>query len=112
MGLRSSPLAYTILPSSAGGLGLFQSKELLLFEVIQEQQKNINLELYQAFSDIVDMELSAEKLTNMIFEFYKKTEKMLVLKLYDAGEIELLKRKLPQEIVDEHLQDDTYMIEK
>lgn len=25
MGLRSSPLAYTILPSSAGGLGLFQS---------------------------------------------------------------------------------------
>lgn len=58
------------------------------------------------------MELSAEKLTDMIFEFYKKTEKMLVLKLYDAGEIELLKRKLPQEIVDEHLQDDTYMIEK
>ena len=27
MGLRSSPLAYTILPSSAGGLGLFQSKK-------------------------------------------------------------------------------------
>ena len=26
MGLRSSPLAYTILPSSAGGLGLFQSQ--------------------------------------------------------------------------------------
>ncbi len=90
----------------------YKSKELLLFEVIQEQQKNINLELYQAFSDIVDMELSAEKLTNMIFEFYKKTEKMLVLKLYDAGEIELLKRKLPQEIVDEHLQDDTDMIKK
>ena len=90
----------------------YKSKELLLFEVIQEQQKNINLELYQAFSDIVDMELSAEKLTDMIFEFYKKTEKMLVLKLYDAGEIELLKRKLPQEIIDEHLQDDTDMIKK
>jgi len=90
----------------------YKSKELLLFEVIQEQQKNINLELYQAFSDIIDMELSVEKLTDMIFEFYKKTEKMLVLKLYDAGEIELLKRKLPQEIVDEHLQDDTDMIKK
>ena len=90
----------------------YKSKELLLFEVIQEQQKNVNLELYQAFSDIADMELSAEKLTDMIFEFYKKTEKMLVLKLSDAGEIELLKRKLPQEIVDEHLQNDTDMIEK
>ena len=68
----------------------YKSKELLLFEVIQEQQKNINLELYQAFSDIVDMELSAEKLTDMIFEFYKKTEKMLVLKLYDGFELDLL----------------------
>lgn len=90
----------------------YKSKELLLFEVIQEQQNNINFELYQAFADIANTELSAEKLTDMIFEFYKKTEKMLVLKLSDAGEIELLKRKLPQEIVDEHLQDDTDMIEK
>lgn len=87
----------------------YKSKELLLFEVIQEQQKNINLELYQAFSDIVDTELSAEKLTDMIFEFYKKTEKM---KLSDASEIELIKRRLPREIVEEHLQDDTDTIEK
>lgn len=90
----------------------YQSKELLLFEVIQEQQKNISSELYQAFFDIANTELSAEKLTDMIFEFYKKIEKMLVLKLLDAGEIEVLARKLPREIVDEHLQNDTDMIEK
>ncbi len=90
----------------------YKSKELLLFEVIQEQQKNISRELYQAFCDIADTELSAEKLTDMIFEFYKKIEKMLVLKLLDAGEIEVLARKLPREIVDKHLQDDTDMIEK
>lgn len=90
----------------------YKSKEMLLFEVIQEQQKNINLELYQAFSEIADTELSAEKLTDMIFDFYKKTERMLVLKLSDAGEIELVKRKLPQEIVSEHLQDDTDTIGK
>lgn len=34
MGLRSSPLAYTILPSSAGGLGLFQS--LLFIMLLKE----------------------------------------------------------------------------
>ncbi len=90
----------------------YQSKELLLFEVIQEQQKNISNELYQAFFDIADTELSAEKLTDMIFEFYKKIKKMLVLKLIDAGEIEVLARKLPRETVDEHLQNDTDMIEK
>ncbi|MCM1262485.1 MAG: TetR/AcrR family transcriptional regulator [Butyrivibrio sp.] len=90
----------------------YKSKEMLLFEVIQEQQKNINLELYQAFSEIAETELSAEKLTDMIFDFYKKTERMLVLKLSDAGEIELIKRKLPQEIVSEHLQNDTDTIGK
>ncbi len=90
----------------------YKSKELLLFEVIQEQQINISRELYQAFCDIADTELSAEKLTDMIFKFYKKIEKMLVLKLLDAGEIEVLARKLPREIVDKHLQDDTDMIEK
>lgn len=90
----------------------YKSKELLLFEVIQEQQENINRELYQAISNISDRLFSAEKLTDVIFEFYKMTEKMQVLKRLDAGEVELLARKLPREIVEEHFQDDTDTIEK
>lgn len=90
----------------------YQSKELLLFEVIQEQQKNVSCELYQAISSIADKEFSAEKLTDVIFEFYKMTEEMLILKLLDIGEVELLVRKLPREIVEEHFQDDTDMIGK
>ena len=90
----------------------YKSKELLLFEVIQEQQENVNRELYQAISDMTDREFSAEKLTDVIFEFYKMTEKMPILKLLDIGEVELLARKLPREIVEEHLQDDTDTIEK
>ena len=90
----------------------YKSKELLLFEVIQEQQENVNRELYQAISDMADREFSAEKLTDVIFEFYKMTEKMPILKLLDIGEVELLVRKLPREIVEEHFQDDTDTIEK
>lgn len=90
----------------------YKAKELLLFEVIQEQQKEISLALYQAFHDIAGTELSAEMLTELIFAFYKKTESMLVLRLIDAGEVELLMRKLPREIVEEQMQDDTDMIEK
>lgn len=90
----------------------YKSKELLLFEVIQEQQENINHELYQAISAIPAAEFSAEKLTDVIFEFYKMTEKMQILKLLDAGEVELLARKLPHEIVEEHLRDDTDTIVK
>ncbi len=90
----------------------YKSKELLLFDVIQEQQENVNRELYQSISGIADTEFSAEKLTDVIFGFYKMTEKMLTLKMLDVNEVELLARKLPREIVEEHFQDDTDTIEK
>ncbi len=90
----------------------YKSKELLLFEVMQEQQENINRELYQTISGMADTELSAEKLTDVIFEFYKMTEKMPILRLVDVDEVELLVRKLPREIVEAHFQDDTDTIEK
>lgn len=90
----------------------YKSKELLLFEVIQEQQENVNRRLYQTISGIASTELSAKKLTDVIFEFYKMAEEMLILKLIDVNEVELLVRKLPREIVEEHFQDDTDTIEK
>lgn len=90
----------------------YQSKELLLFDAIQEQHEVITRELYQAISGLAGQELSVEKLTDVIFEFFKMTEKMPVLKLLDSGEVELLVRKLPREIVEGHLQDDTDTIEK
>ena len=37
---------------------------------------------------------------------------MLILKLIDVGEVELLVRKLPRETVEEHYQSDTDTIEK
>lgn len=90
----------------------YKSKELLLFDVIQEQQEIVNRELYRVISDINNTEFSAEKLTDIIFEFYKMTEKMLILKLLDLGEVELLARKLPPEIVEAHYQDDADAIKK
>ena len=90
----------------------YKSKELLLFEVIQEQQEEVNRELYQAISEIAGSSFSADRLTDVIFGFYKKTEEMLILKLLDVGEVELLARKLPREVVEGHFQDDTDTIGK
>ena len=90
----------------------YKSKELILFEVIQEQQEIVNRDLYQAISDIANTGFSAERLTDVIFEFYKKTEKMPILEMLDIGEVELLVRKLPREVVEEHLQDDTDTMEQ
>ena len=90
----------------------YKSKELLLFDVIQEQHELVNQKLYQAISKVANQSFSAEKLTDMIFEFYKMTEEMPVFRLMDSEEIELLVRKLPREVVEEHLQDDTDTIQK
>lgn len=90
----------------------YKSKELLLFETIQEQHEIVNRELYQDLSNLAMQEFTAEELTDVIFKFYKMTEKMPILKMLDLGEVELLARKLPREIVEEHLQDDTDTIEK
>lgn len=89
----------------------YKSKELLLFDVIQEQQENVNRELYRVVSNIAKAEFSADRLTDIVFEFYKMTEKMLILKLLDLNEVELLVRKLPREVVEEHFRDDSDTIE-
>lgn len=90
----------------------YKSKELLLFEAIQEQHEFVTRALYQALSNLATQEFTAEKLTDVIFQFYKMTEEMPILKLLDLGEVELLARKLPREVVEEHLQDDTDTIQK
>lgn len=90
----------------------YKSKELLLFDVIQEQHELINQKLYQEISRFSHEPLSVEKLTDVIFEFYKMTEEMPMFQLMDSQEIELLVRKLPREVVEAHLQDDTDSIQK
>ncbi|MBO5169223.1 MAG: TetR/AcrR family transcriptional regulator [Oscillospiraceae bacterium] len=85
----------------------YSSKELLLFEVIQEQHELVNQKLFQELSDLSAAELSAEKITDVIFNFYKMTEQMPIFRLINSEEIELLVRKLPQEVVQAHLQEDT-----
>lgn len=90
----------------------YKSKELLLFDVIQEQHELINQKLYQEISGFSHEPFSVEKLTDVIFEFYKMTEEMPMFQLMDSQEIELLVRKLPREVVEAHLQDDTDSIQK
>lgn len=89
----------------------YKSKELLMFEVIQEQHDAINNDLARSLSGISLNDLNADVLTDLIFEFFKKTDDMPILKLLDTGEVELLVRKLPKEVVEAHYKDDTDTIE-
>lgn len=90
----------------------YKSKELLLFEAIQEQHAIITQELYQSISDLTAEGFSVDTLTDVIFGFFKMTEDMPILNLIDSGDVELLFRKLPQEVIEEHLRDDTDTIKE
>ena len=85
----------------------YKSKELLLFEVIQEQHELVNQRLFQKLSDLGAGGFSADNVTELVFSFYKMTEEMPILSLIGSEEVELLVRKLPREVVEAHLQDDT-----
>ena len=90
----------------------YKSKEILLFEVIQEQHEAINNALAEQLSELSVKDLTADKLTDLIFGFFKMTDDMPILKRLDTSEVELLVRKLPREVVEAHFQDDTDTIEQ
>lgn len=90
----------------------YKSKEILLFEVIQELHDNINNELAKGLSCMSTKDFNLDTLTELIFMFFKKTDEMPILKNLDKEEVELLIRKLPPEVVAAHYQDDTDTIEQ
>lgn len=90
----------------------YQSKELLLFEAILEQHDLIERKLYESVSGIDLSAVTADQLTDIIFGFFKMSAEMPVLKVLNSDEIELLARKLPQEVLEQHLGDDNAMTEK
>ncbi|WP_440977753.1 TetR/AcrR family transcriptional regulator [Sedimentibacter sp. LTW-03] len=88
----------------------YDSKELLLFDVINDVHDDIQncvIHGLQALSGNIDSEVLAE----FLFSFYKKVENTFLLKILTNGELELLMRKLPLDIVEEHLAHDDLIIE-
>lgn len=90
----------------------YKSKELLLFEVILEYHDVIENELSHAVSELRPDTCTVEQLTELICGFYKTACENPVLRMMNADEIELLARKLPPEVLSDHLIQDNSMIEK
>lgn len=87
----------------------YSSKEKLLFEVISEEQEllqNLLLDEIAQYNGLI----TREQFSEIIFNLYKNTVGSFVYTLATNGEMELLMRKLPKELVEEHIeQDDLYM---
>lgn len=88
----------------------YKTKELLLFEVILEQHELMEKKMMQEIGNLNPQHLDSEALTALLFQFYKMAEELPIL--LNPREVELLARKLPPEILEQHLGHDTDMIEQ
>lgn len=90
----------------------YQSKELLLFDVILEQHNAIEKKMMEEFSDIDLTSVYIEQLTDVFFNIFKITEENPILRILNSDEIEVLLRKLPSEVLANHLEHDNSMIDQ
>jgi len=80
----------------------YESKELLLFEVIMELHKEIENSMFQDISKVM-MDMNPDNLTNVIMIAMKKVCESCLLRIMTSGDIEVLSQKLPKEVLEKHL---------
>lgn len=90
----------------------YKSKELLLFEVILEEHEMIEQEVYRAVNEMKQDGDIAKQLTRIVCDFFILASKSPILKMISTREVEILARKLPPEVLKEHLEHDSSSVEK
>ena len=90
----------------------YQSKEMLFFEVILEQHERVDQKFLEEVRRIGAKDITAERLTEVIVHFYQMIDEIPIFKLLSSDEVELLGRKLPPEVLEEHLRDDRSMVDE
>jgi len=88
----------------------YKSKELLLFDTILEQHNLVEQKIMESINSLDHSNITAEQLTSVLFQFFKLAEEAPILRMINSGEIELLARKLPQNVLEEHLNHDNAML--
>jgi AcrR family transcriptional regulator len=93
---------------SKGAFYLFyRTKEELFFDVIMRRHEEIEGALVEKFSKIASP--TSSDLADLILEFFRSTSESFFPKFLASGELELLMRRLPPELSENHLRSDAEM---
>ncbi len=87
----------------------YKSKELLLYDAIMEKEDELHKEMTKEFYSCVDT-LTVDSLTTLLYNFYQKGVDLGIMTLMLNGEMELLIRKLPDEVVANSISKDNEFI--
>jgi Transcriptional regulator len=89
----------------------YDSKELLLFDVINEMHDVVQNRLLYELKDIRGR-LTIEQITELLMTLYLEVNNSGLLKIMMSSDMELLMRKLPEEVVKEHQASDDFHMEQ
>jgi len=89
----------------------YESKELLLFDAINDLHNVMQSKLLQEMAGFTEG-LTVDLLTDFLFRLYQEVDNTGLLTIMMNGELEMLMRKLPEEIVKEHLAQDDFNIDQ
>lgn len=89
----------------------YPSKDLLLYEVFQTKHDEIQNEFVKRMFEIQD-DITANKVTDLIFDVYKKLDSTFLMSFITSGDLELVISKLPLEVVQKHIDGDDITMDK
>jgi AcrR family transcriptional regulator len=87
----------------------YDSKELLFYDVFLQFHNEIHKKMLAGAAGL-KQDSSPESLTRLIFDLYKQAEKSFLLKFITEGDLEMMLRKLPPEVMAEHAETDDFSI--
>jgi AcrR family transcriptional regulator len=89
----------------------YDSKELLFFDVLLAFHDELHADLKLKLDALVET-VTADMVTGLLFDAYKKVEASFLYKLTTNGDLEWLMRKLPPEAVQSHAEKDDLSVEQ
>ncbi len=88
----------------------YESKELLIFDVFCAFHDELQADLLKQLERLTEP-VTAAQITELLFYVYKKVDDSFLFQFMTNGDMELLLRKLPPEVVKAHADKDTLSIE-
>jgi AcrR family transcriptional regulator len=89
----------------------YKSKEILFYDVFRQEHDAIQEEFINQVR-LNSSNMDAHKLTTIIVSLYKKLENTFILPMAFRGDLELLMRKIPKDLVNEHNEQDYFSMEQ
>lgn len=89
----------------------YSSKELLLYDVINEIENEIQAYLLREIL-VIKEKATIEVLTDCLLRIYKMVDDTCLLRVMINGDLDLIMRRLPDEILKEHMRQDDFSMER